>query len=61
MTDVGKIFGDALAALNSRDLTRAERLFNRVIKADPANVAALNLLTVTLMAMERFAEAEPHF
>lgn len=60
MTDVGKIFGDALAALNSRDLTRAERLFNRVIKADPANVAALNLLTVTLMAMERFAEAEPH-
>ncbi|HEX7923105.1 MAG TPA: tetratricopeptide repeat protein [Bradyrhizobium sp.] len=60
MTDVAKIFRDALAALNSRNLARAEHLFDRVVKADPANVAALNLLTVTLMATERFAEAERH-
>jgi len=58
MVDTSRVFRDALAALNNKDLAAAERLFKRVIKADPSNVGALNLITVVLMATERFAEAE---
>ena len=57
MSNVTKLFNDALAALNNRDLKRAEELFKRVIKIDKLNVPALNLLVVILMSMERFAEA----
>lgn len=59
MSDIRRIFNDALAALNNRDLKRAEELFSRVVRSDRSNVPALNLLVVVLMAMERFAEAEP--
>lgn len=59
MSDIPKIFKDALAAFNNRDLKRAEELFSRVVRSDRSNVPALNLLVVVLMAMERFAEAEP--
>ncbi|WP_426440661.1 tetratricopeptide repeat protein [Bradyrhizobium genosp. P] len=60
MPDLAKVFRDALAAFHGKDLVRAERLFSRVLKVDPANVAALNLITIVLMTMERFAEAERH-
>jgi Flp pilus assembly protein TadD len=59
MSNITKNFNDALAALNNKDLKRAEELFKRVIKIDKLNVPALNLLVVVLMSMERFAEAEP--
>jgi tetratricopeptide (TPR) repeat protein len=59
MSNITKNFNDALAALNNKDLKRAEELFKRVIKIDKSNVPALNLLVVVLMNMERFAEAEP--
>src|SRR5262245_48957917 len=51
-------FQAALTALNERRIYDAERLFRAVIQDKPKNVAALNLLTVLLMGMERFAEAE---
>ncbi len=59
MSGLAKIFNDALAALNNKDLKRAENLFKRVLKSDPSNVPALNLLVVALMGMDRFADAEP--
>lgn len=51
-------FQAALTALNERRIYDAERLFREAIRDKPKNVAALNLLTVLLMSMERFAEAE---
>jgi protein O-GlcNAc transferase len=59
MNNVAQIFSDALAALNSRDLAKAENLFRRVVETDSSHVPALNLLVVALMSMERFEEAEP--
>src|SRR5438445_9541574 len=59
MSDTQKTFNDALAALNGNDLSRAEKLFRRVIKFDKSSVPALNLLAVVLMRLGRFAEAEP--
>jgi protein O-GlcNAc transferase len=59
MSDLTKYFNDAIAALNNKDLQRSEELFKRIIKRDRSNVAALNLLVVVLISMERFAEAEP--
>ena len=59
MSNITNTFNDAIAALNSGELKRAEELFNRVIKNDNANVPALNLLVVVLIKMGRFGEAEP--
>jgi protein O-GlcNAc transferase len=59
MTASEKIFQKALSAINQRDLTEAEGLFRKVLRSDPLNVAALNLLTVILISTGRFAEAEP--
>ena len=56
--EITKRFNDALAALNSKDLKRAEKLFRRVIEIDTSHVPALNLLAIVLMSMERFDDAE---
>jgi predicted O-linked N-acetylglucosamine transferase (SPINDLY family) len=53
-----KLMSDAIAALNRRDFEKAEKLFRRVVDKQPGHVAALNLLTVALMSVQRFAEAE---
>jgi predicted O-linked N-acetylglucosamine transferase (SPINDLY family) len=58
MANSGKIFNDALAALNAKNLFQAEVLFRKVLQKQPRHVASLNLLTVALMSMGRFAEAE---
>jgi protein O-GlcNAc transferase len=55
---VTKSFNDALSALNRRDLRQAEEKFRKVIQADPSHVPALNLLTVVLVSLGRFADAE---
>ena len=59
MNNTPQNFNAALAALNGRDMARAETLLRQVIEADSSHVAALNLLVIVLMSMERFAEAEP--
>ncbi|WP_372703147.1 tetratricopeptide repeat protein [Bradyrhizobium sp. Bra64] len=59
MKNIAAIFNEALAALNARDLAKAEEGFRRVIKSEPSHVPALNLLTIALMNTNRFAEAEP--
>jgi protein O-GlcNAc transferase len=52
-------FNDALSALNDRNLQKAEKGFRRVVELDRSHVPALNLLTVVLMSLGRFREAEP--
>jgi tetratricopeptide (TPR) repeat protein len=59
MNNTRKIFDEALSALNNRDLSRAEERFRRVLRSDDAHIPALNLLTVILMSLGRFSEAEP--
>lgn len=58
MSDSQRLFQDALTALNGRKLPEAERFFKAVLQREPEHVPALNLLTVVLMARERFNEAE---
>ncbi len=59
MNSVTAIFGEAIAALNARDVRAAETKLRQVVDADASHVPALNLLTVVLMSTGRFAEAEP--
>jgi protein O-GlcNAc transferase len=54
-----QVFSDAFSALNKRDLHKAEKKFRQVIKLEPSHIPALNLLTVVLMSLRRFEEAEP--
>jgi protein O-GlcNAc transferase len=58
MSDVTRNFNDALAALESKNLRRAEELFKQILAIDKCNVRAMNLLVVILISMQRFAEAE---
>jgi predicted O-linked N-acetylglucosamine transferase (SPINDLY family) len=58
MTAEEDVLQAAMTALNARKIDDAERLFRKVVQAQPEHVAALNLLTVVLMGKGRFAEAE---
>ena len=58
MTHTERTFQKAIAALNSRNMFDAEQLLRKVLENQPDHVAALNLLTIVLMSMERFLEAE---
>ena len=58
MDTVEEKFKKAVKAMNSGKPLEAERLFKNVLKKLPNNVAALNLLTIVLVSMERHAEAE---
>jgi predicted O-linked N-acetylglucosamine transferase (SPINDLY family) len=51
-------FQKAIKAMNSERPVEAEALFKDVLKRQPDNVAALNLLTIVLMNMKRYVEAE---
>jgi protein O-GlcNAc transferase len=53
-----KIFRQALAAFNNGQLAEAENKFRAFLKHEPEHVGALNLLTVVLMSLSRFSEAE---
>jgi protein O-GlcNAc transferase len=55
---VARIFNEALSAMNNRDFTRAEKKFRKVLQSDGSHVPALNLLSVVLMSLGRFADAE---
>lgn len=60
MKPLESLYQDALIALNNGRLPDAERLFKEFLKKEPNHVGALNLLTVVLMKLERFAEAEKY-
>jgi FkbM family methyltransferase len=51
-------FQNAAAALNRGDNLDAEKLFKAVLQREPNHVAALNLLTVVLVRLQRYADAE---
>jgi protein O-GlcNAc transferase len=59
MSSAEKTFQDALGAFNLQSYEDAGRLFRKFLKSHPSHVGALNLLTIVLIRMERFAEAEP--
>lgn len=52
-------YRDALAALQQGRFADAERQFRRFLTGHPDHVGALNLLTIALLNLQRFADAEP--
>jgi protein O-GlcNAc transferase len=58
MGTAAEAFQKAIKAMNSGKPLEAERHFKNVLKGQPNNIAALNLLTVVLVSTERHAEAE---
>jgi protein O-GlcNAc transferase len=58
MSSAEKAFREAYGAFNIQKYDDAERLFKKFLKSQPGHVGALNLLTIVLMRMGRFAEAE---
>jgi protein O-GlcNAc transferase len=57
MSSGDQLFHQALAALNAGRFSNAESLFRAFLAIQPEHVAALNLITVALMRMERYADA----
>jgi protein O-GlcNAc transferase len=58
MGTLEKTFQKAIKAMNGGKPFEAVRLFKNVLEEQPNNIAALNLVTIVLMSMERHAEAE---
>ncbi|MGE5166416.1 MAG: tetratricopeptide repeat protein [Sphingobacteriales bacterium] len=58
MGSAEQTFQKAVAALNGGDVLAAESLFRAFLQSHPQHVAALNLLTVVLVSMGRYQEAE---
>ena len=54
-----KQYQEAVHALNQHQYGDAERHFRRFLKEHPNHVGALNLLTIVLVSLHRYAEAEP--
>lgn len=52
------MFSDAVFAINTGDLAKAERLLRRVIKELPRHFDALNLLGIVLMLRNKYMDAE---
>jgi predicted O-linked N-acetylglucosamine transferase (SPINDLY family) len=60
MASVAELFNRAMAAFQQGQLADAERAFRQLLRKEPRHPAALNLLAVVLVALKKFAEAEPH-
>ena len=58
MTKSEMLYKHAIVSLNTGNFTHAERSFRSFLKSQPKHVGALNLLTIVLMGMERYGEAE---
>ena len=52
------LYQHAIVFLNAGNFIDAERSFRNFLKSQPKHVGALNLLTVVLMGLERYGEAE---
>jgi protein O-GlcNAc transferase len=58
LTKVEDLFRRASASFQSGDLIEAERLYKKVLRAQPNHLGALNLLGVLLTQMDKHEEAE---
>ncbi|MET0875917.1 MAG: tetratricopeptide repeat protein, partial [Tardiphaga sp.] len=60
MASAAELFQGAVMAFQQGRLDVAERDFRKLLRKEPSNVAALNVLAVVLVALQRHAEAEPY-
>jgi predicted O-linked N-acetylglucosamine transferase (SPINDLY family) len=60
MASTADLFRRAYSALQQGQYAEAERSFRQVLRKEPRQPAALNLLAVVLVAQKKFAEAEPY-
>ena len=58
MTEFGEVYRSAIASLNTGNFIDAERSFRSLLNEQPEHVGALNLLTISLISMDRHREAE---
>jgi protein O-GlcNAc transferase len=58
MTNNEMLYQQAILSLNAGNFIDAERSFRGFLKGQPEHIGAINLLTVILMGMERYGEAE---
>jgi protein O-GlcNAc transferase len=58
MSSPDELMREGITALSRHKWSDAEKLFSRIVEEYPKHVGALNLLTVALMNMGRFTEAE---
>jgi protein O-GlcNAc transferase len=52
------LFQHAILSLNNGNFVEAEKSFRGILEHQPEHIGALNLLTIVLMALGRYAEAE---
>lgn len=60
MASPAELFQSAFAAFQQGRLAEAERGFSKFLRKEPKNFPALNILAAVLVALKRYAEAEPH-
>lgn len=59
MSAAETLYRNALVALQQGRFAESERQFRRFLAGHPDHVGALNLLTIALLNLQRFADAEP--
>lgn len=60
MASAAELFQGAVASFQHGRFVDAERDFRKVLRKDPNNLAALNILAVVLVTQKRYSEAEPY-
>jgi predicted O-linked N-acetylglucosamine transferase (SPINDLY family) len=60
MVSAAELFQGAFAAFQQGRLDVAERDFRKILRKDPKNIGALNLLAIILLSRQQHSEAEPH-
>lgn len=60
MASAADLFKSALASFQQGKFEEAERAFRQLLRKDPRNLPALNVLAIVLMSLKRFVEAEPY-
>jgi predicted O-linked N-acetylglucosamine transferase (SPINDLY family) len=60
MASAAELFQSAIVSFQQRRLADAERDFRKLLRKDPNNPAALNILAVVLVTLKRHGEAEPY-
>lgn len=60
MAAAAELFKRAMFSFQQGRLDEAERQFKQLLRKEPRQPAALNILAVILMSQKRYGEAEPH-
>jgi predicted O-linked N-acetylglucosamine transferase (SPINDLY family) len=60
MASAADLFNRAFSSFQQGRLEEAERSFKQLLRKDPKNLPALNVLAIVLISLKRYADAEPY-